>query len=241
MPVELTKCGGLKADVNMREGDTQRGASSSSLKPADLASEFARTVNVKTPSTESNISTPSSVGSPFSSSSSGPTSPPKFVVLSAPPPIPARFEEKKAEFPFVGLSTGKRKTYSSQDSPTLECAEVMQTNTLSKEQAEENIRGLEIRYQCDLSAKKIKADKIKAATNKSTIERLALELQMEYLRQAEYASKEAIYKYVTDMRTVAKVLFVVSLTLVNRSRRTSTQRCEFPGKRSRRMSWPSRS
>lgn len=82
---------------------------------------------------------------------------------------------------------------------------MIQATTLARSQAEDNIKALEARYQCDLSVKKIQADKMKAATNNATIERLEVELQMAIIRQQEYASKEAIYKHVTGMRLVARL------------------------------------
>lgn len=150
-------------------------------------------------------------------------------------------DEKKYELPnlseYVGYTIGKRKT---DDSPTFAGPEVVQTATLSKARAEENIRALEVRYQCNLSAKTIKADKIKAANIQATIKRLQLKLQMAYIRDREYASKAPLYEHVTSMRLVAQVLlsFIVSISFVNRSRKTSTQPCARPKKAKAMLSWP---
>ena len=84
---------------------------------------------------------------------------------------------------------------------------MIQTATLSKSQAEENIRGLEVRYGCDLK-KRIESDLHKAAVVTNTIQRLEIELQMALMRQREYASKQALYNHVSSMRDLARVHFL---------------------------------
>lgn len=125
--------------------------------------------------------------------------------------LPGSFEQKH-EFTFksayVGWTTGKRKTWAQDDSPTFVGPEVIQTATLSKSQAEENIRGLEVRYGCDLSKKRIESDLHKAAVVTNTIQRLEIELQMALMRQREYASKQALYNHVSSMRDLARVHFL---------------------------------
>lgn len=99
------------------------------------------------------------------------------------------------------------------DSPTFVGPEVIQTATLSKSQAEENIRGLEVRYGCDLSKKRIESDLHKAAVVTNTIQRLEIELQMALMRQREYASKQALYNHVSSMRDLARVSENIDPTL----------------------------
>lgn len=247
MPVESKKTRVKIDNVNMRESAEQAGAGSSNQTLEANLVHGLQNVNLATPSTESDIASPtpltpqtpaedsssssnSSSCSSNSSSSSSSSSPPyrRFVAAREPPPPPPVPVEEKYQFvascPYIGATHGKRKIFTSEDSPRFEGAEVVQVAAISRDQAEMNIKDMEVKYGCDLSVKKIQADKMKAATNKATIERLEIELQVAHMKEMEYSSKEKIYKEATNMRLVARVLFIVciSLTCVNSWLRTST-------------------